>query len=93
MVSKWGLPISRVISNAISLFRSVIRSPTRFRISPRFGAGVRRHASNAFLAASTARATSSWLEDGNAPTKSLWRAGFRLSNVSPEAAGTQAPSM
>ena len=93
LVSKKGLPISRVIARAISLLRSVMMSPTRFRISPRLGAGILRHESKAALAASTAAATSSADESGKWPIRSDWRAGLRLSKVAPEAASTHWPLM
>ena len=68
-------------------------SPTRFRISPRLGAGIRRQLSNAALAASTALATSSADESGKWPIRSDWRAGLRLSKVAPSAASTHWPLM
>ena len=59
---------------------------------PRFGAGTRRHSSNAAFAASTARSTSSAFDLGKTPIESPV-AGLVLSNVSPDAESTHSPPM
>jgi hypothetical protein len=64
----------------------------RNRISPRLGAGTRRHSSKAALAAATARSTSSVSDFGKTPIVSPF-AGLVDSKVSPEAASTHSPSM
>ena len=86
-VSASTLPISRVMSRAYCSFRSWSRSRRGIRISARLGAGTSRHVAKAFLAAATARSTSSAWEEGNAPTTSEWSAGFRFRMVLPLAAG------
>src|SRR5207237_869937 len=72
------LPISRVISCATSSLWSISSWPKRKRISPRRGAGKRRHSSNAARAAATARSTSSAPERGKTPISSPV-AGLRVS--------------
>src|SRR4051794_19865988 len=86
------LPISRAISSATSSLCSASSWPKRKRISPRFGAGVRRQSSKAAFAASTARSTSSALDFGKTPSTSPV-AGLVVSKVSPEAASTDSPPM
>src|SRR5215208_682407 len=86
------LPISRAISSATSSLRSASSWPKRKRISPRFGAGVRRQSSKAAFAASTARSASSALERGKTPSVSPV-AGLVVSKVSPEAASIHSPPM
>src|SRR5919197_4546255 len=86
------LPISWAIRSARSSFCSVRSCAKRKRISPRRGAGTRRHSSYACFAASTARSTSSALERGKTPIVSPF-AGLRLSKVSPEPASTHSPPM
>src|SRR5581483_9722385 len=83
-------PISRVISCETSSLWSARSCPKRKRISPRRGAGTRRHSSKAEYAASTARSTSSAPDFGKTPTSSPV-AGLRLSNVWPAAASTHSP--
>src|SRR5256885_974952 len=90
--SEITLPISRAITSATSSLCSASSWPKRKRISPRFGAGVRRQSSKAAFAASTARSTSSALERGKTPSVSPV-AGLVVSKVSPEAASTHSPPM
>ena len=52
------LPISRVIARASRSLCSAMSAPKAYRISPRFGAGVRRHIGKAVSAALIASATS-----------------------------------
>jgi hypothetical protein len=68
-------------------------SPTAYRYSARFGAGVRRHFSYARCAASTAALTSSAVESWNSPTRSSLFAGLRFSNAFPLPDFTHWPSM
>src|SRR3954468_13719942 len=86
------LPISRAISSATSSLRSASSCPKRKRISPRLGAGTRRHSSKAALAASTARSASSADDFGKTPSVSPV-AGLVVSKVSPETASTHSPPM
>ena len=59
-------------------------------MSPRFGAGTRRHSAKAPFAAATALSTSAAPERGNVPRLSPV-AGTMLSNVSPPAESTHSP--
>jgi hypothetical protein len=59
-------------------------SPTRFKTSPRFGAGTSRHLSNADLAALIASFTSTSFERGKSPIKSSLFAGFLFSEYLPD---------
>jgi hypothetical protein len=52
-----------------------------------------RHAGNASEAAETAASTSAADDAANRPIKSSELAGFQLSNVPPDAAGTHSPPM
>ena len=85
-------PISRVIRSVSSSLCSRRSSPSRKTISPRRGAGTRRHASNASFAAWTARSTSAAPERGNDASVSPV-AGTIDSNVSPPSAATHSPPM
>src|SRR5215218_6905247 len=78
------LPISRVIALARPSLCCAINAPNAYRISPRLGAGVRRHIGNAVSAALIAIATSAFDPCWNRPTTSRVSAGLRLSNVAPE---------
>ena len=90
--SAFTFPISCVIRSVSAAFsRSSTRASWK-RISPRFGAGTRRHSSNAAFAASTARSTSSAPDFGKTPIVSP-SAGLALSKVSPEAASIHSPPM
>src|SRR5437870_3970167 len=77
-----GLPVSVCTISASSRSFARRSAAARPRMSPRFGAGVRDHASAAAAAASTARATSA--VDPRA-TRATTRSsiGDRFSNVSP----------
>ena len=87
------LPISRVMWRAMRSLCSASRAAKRYRISPRRGAGVARHAGNARPAAATAAATSDASEAANVPTTSRSSAGLREMNVPPRSAGRHSPSM
>jgi hypothetical protein len=54
---------------------------------------IARHAGKASAAADTAASTSSEEEAANRPIRSSEFAGFQLSNVPPDAAGTHSPPM
>ena len=90
--SAFTFPISCVMRSVSSSFWSATSCAKRKRISPRLGAGTRRHSSNASFAAATARSTSSAPERGKVPISSP-SAGLVDSNVSPEAASTHSPPM
>ena len=77
------LPISRVIARESRSLCWAISSPKRYRISPRFGAGVAFQRGSAISAALTAIPTSAAVPAWNRPMTSRRSAGFRLSNVSP----------
>src|SRR5579875_2757811 len=65
--SAFTLPISRVMRSVSCGLCSSSRRASRKRISPRLGAGTRRHSGNASRAAATARSTSSGPERGKTP--------------------------
>lgn len=69
--SRNGLPISRVMSCAISSTRASIASAAPARNAPRWAAGVVAQAGRARSAAATASSTSSGEERGNSPTISV----------------------
>src|SRR5215218_2943823 len=87
------LPISRVIARARRSFCSALSAPKRYRISPRFGAGVAFHAGVAISAARMAIATSAALPAWKRPTTSRVSAGLTDSNVSPDTPPTHRPAM
>ncbi len=72
---------------------SAISAPNRYRISPRFGAGVRRQPGKASSAARIARAASAASPDWNPPTTSRVSAGFTDSNVRPVPDSVHSPPM
>ena len=90
-VSSSTLPISRVMSRANSSLRAAMSCAALNRISARFGAGTRRHDSNARFAAAIAASASSVVESGNSPIRSSVLAGLRFSNVAPDSDGTHFP--
>ncbi len=92
-VSARTLPISRVIARASRSLCSAISAPKAYRISPRFGAGVRRQVWNATSAARMARAASVASPAWNCPIRSRVSAGFRLSKVRPAVDSTHSPPM
>jgi hypothetical protein len=79
------------MSRENSSLRRTRISAARYRISPRLGAGTARQRGNASRAAATACSASSGPDSAKVPMTSEVSAGFRFSNVRPEAAGTQAP--
>ena len=68
--SAMTLPISRVIARARRSLCWAISAPNAYRISPRFGAGVRRHIGPAVSAALMAIATSAFVPCWKRPTTS-----------------------
>ena len=68
-------------------------APKRYRISPRFGAGVRLHIGQAVSAALIAIATSGGVPAWKRPMTSRVSAGLWLSNVSPETPSHHSPAM
>ena len=87
--SERTLPISRVIARASRSLCWAMSAPNAYRISPRLGAGVRRHIGSAVSAALMAIATSALVPCWNRPMTSRVSAGLRLSKVC--AAGGIAP--
>ena len=87
------LPISRVIALASRSLCWAMSAPNAYRISPRLGAGVRRHIGKAVSAALIAIATSALVPCWKRPTTSRVSAGFRLSNVAPEVESHHSPAM
>ena len=87
------LPISRVIARARRSLCWAMSAPNAYRISPRLGAGVRRHIGPAVSAALMAMATSAAVPCWNRPTTSLVSAGLRLSNVAPPVDSHHSPAM
>src|SRR6266536_1233463 len=90
--SGFTFPISCVIRSVSSALCSARSCAKRNRISPRFGAGTRRHSSKACFATAAARSTSSGPDLGKTPSVSP-SAGLTDSKVSPEAASTHSPPM
>src|SRR6058998_3847931 len=90
LASASTFPISRVTVRARVSLSRISRSATRKRISPRRGAGMRRHPSKASVAAFIASSMSSGPESTHRPTTSPV-AGSRLSKVRPEWAPTHLP--
>jgi hypothetical protein len=68
-------------------------APKRYRISPRFGAGVAFQPGVAMSAARIAIATSAAVPAWNRPTTSRVSAGLTDSKVSPDTPPTQRPAM
>jgi hypothetical protein len=87
------LPISRVIARARRSLCSAMSAPNAYRISPRLGAGVRRHMGPAVSAALIAIATSAAVPRWNRPTTSCVFAGLRLSKVAPDDDSHHSPAM
>ena len=87
------LPISRVIARARRSLCCAMSAPNEYRISPRLGAGVRRHIGKAVSAALMAIATSAAVPCWKRPTTSRVSAGFRDSKVAPDAESTHSPAM
>ena len=77
------LPISRVIARASRSLCSAISAPKRYRISPRFGAGVARQSASAISAAGRPSPRPPACPAWKRPTTSRVSAGLRLSKVSP----------
>ena len=92
MAAPTGFPVwldsSRPSSSAFASRMSAILSSARLRA---WGV-VRLHVSKAVSAASTARSTSTWPEDGTWAT-TVPSAGFSTASVSPDAASTHLPPM
>src|SRR5205823_6086624 len=91
--SRSGLPISRVMSCAISSTRPSIASAAPARNAPRLAAGSFAQPRRASSAALTAAATSSASELGNSPTGSSGRHGLLRSYVRPLRLGVHSPAM
>ena len=91
--SAMTLPISRVIARARRSLCSAIMAAKAYMISPRFGAGVRRHSPPACSAARTAIATSAAVPCWNRPMTSRVSAGLTLSNDAPEVESHHSPAM
>ena len=87
------LPISRVIARDRRSLCSAMRWANANMISPRFGAGVRRHIGPAVSAALMAMATSAAVPCWKRPITSRRSAGLRLSNVWPLIESVHAPAM
>ena len=87
------LPISRVIARERRSLCSAMSAPKAYRISPRFGAGVRCHIGRAVSAALTAIATSALVPCWNRPMTSRVSAGLRLSKVAPLVDSHHSPAM
>src|SRR6185436_4623672 len=90
--SAFTFPISCVIRSVSSDLCSAMSCAKRKRISPRCGAGTRRHSAKASFATATARSTSSGTDFGKTPSVSP-SAGLIDSNVSPETESTHSPPM
>ncbi len=91
--SAMTLPISRVMARASRSLCSAMSAPKAYRISPRFGAGVRRHIGSAVSAAFVAIATSAAVPCWKRPMTSRRSAGLRLSNVPPPTESIHSPAM
>ena len=87
------LPSSSVSSRASSTRRRSMRSAALRTMSPRWGAGVRRHSWYAAAAASMACVTSAGVDTVISPRDSLVRAGLMSRTRSREVDSTHEPAM
>src|SRR5512134_2309834 len=89
--SRRGLPISSIMSCAMSSTRASIAAAAFVSTAPRAAIGIPDHPGNASAAAATAASTPSAFDAGNSPIGSEGWAGLRFSYVLPERLGSHSP--